>query len=170
MSHYYAIAVLPPTTADIEGEVARMMEPHRESDDLSTGWWDWFQIGGRWTGRLDNGYDPRTDPRNIETCRLCRGTGTRLDIAVANGCNGCRGVGSALKWPTEWVAAPGNKARWADVAESVKLEPPYTVVYPEGAAHHEIWDGDAWVEVNEIDAALSSINGDAIVVVVDYHS
>ena len=27
--------------------------------------WDWYQIGGRWTGYYSN-YDPATDPKNIE--------------------------------------------------------------------------------------------------------
>ena len=34
------------------------------------GHWDWFQIGGRWTGHLSD-YDPEKDPANIERCDLC---------------------------------------------------------------------------------------------------
>jgi len=39
--------------------------------------WDWWEIGGRWTGELDSKYDPRKDPRNIVPCSLCDGTGDR---------------------------------------------------------------------------------------------
>ena len=40
------------------------------------GHWDYWTIGGRWTGQLD-GHDPTKDPENIETCHLCSGTGDR---------------------------------------------------------------------------------------------
>jgi hypothetical protein len=43
--------------------------------------WDWWQIGGRYTGRLDPLYDPEKDPRNQE---IRYG---KLEV----------------KWPTEWV-------------------------------------------------------------------
>ena len=32
------------------------------SSEENGGWWDWFQIGGRWTGFFD-GYDPKKDPK-----------------------------------------------------------------------------------------------------------
>lgn len=41
--------------------------------------WDWWQVGGRWTGMMDPEYDPQTDPNNIEKCDLCGGTG-RLEV------------------------------------------------------------------------------------------
>jgi len=42
--------------------------------------WDWWAIGGRWTGAFHKeDYDPRTDERNIEVCRLCSGSGARTD-------------------------------------------------------------------------------------------
>lgn len=77
--------------------------------------WDWWQIGGRWTGRLD-GYDPEKDPKNIEVCSLCHGTGKRDDqlgkAARAKdpnyNCNGCDGLGSRARWPSEWVKHTGD--------------------------------------------------------------
>ncbi len=68
--------------------------------------WDWYVIGGRWTGLL-TGYEPEKDPRNIETCSLCKGTGTRTDwlkstspewVKECNGCNGCLGTGKSVKF------------------------------------------------------------------------
>lgn len=58
--------------------------------------WDWYQIGGRWSGILSN-YNPRTDPDNFETCPSCGGSG----------CSRCEN-GTCLKWPTNWVDHPGN--------------------------------------------------------------
>lgn len=60
--------------------------------------WDWWQIGGRYTGKFVPNYDPETDKANQEVCWLCRGTGKRPDMVVANGCNGCSGSGIATKW------------------------------------------------------------------------
>ncbi len=81
--------------------------------------WDWFQIGGRWTGLLDPSYDPAKDPRNQKPCDLCNGTGLRNDevgqkqraLDPTYGCNGCKG-GVMQKWPTCWAPAPegGNIA------------------------------------------------------------
>jgi hypothetical protein len=44
--------------------------------------YDWFQVGGRFTGLLDN-YDPLADEANYERCEFCEGTGTTTQ-AVAN--------------------------------------------------------------------------------------
>jgi hypothetical protein len=77
--------------------------------------WDWWQVGGRWTGLLSPGYDPEKDPANIETCRLCDGTGRRADMVVENGCNGCQGTGRCVKWPTAWVKFSGDQARWGSL-------------------------------------------------------
>lgn len=40
--------------------------------------WDWWTIGGRWTGTLDK-YEPHKDRANYEKCDLCNGTGLRND-------------------------------------------------------------------------------------------
>jgi hypothetical protein len=97
--------------------------------------WDWYQIGGRWTGTL-TGYDPEKDPRNHETCSQCDGTGFRRD-ALGNEerakdptytCNGCGTFdvdkkvwshgpldpGKSVKWPTEWVEVDDNAMPLSD--------------------------------------------------------
>ena len=40
--------------------------------------WDWYTVGGRWSGTLDD-YNPYTDPKNQQECWLCKGTGIRTD-------------------------------------------------------------------------------------------
>ena len=76
--------------------------------------WDWWTIGGRWTGMLAVHYNPDEDPANQETCFLCAGTGKRTDMEAPNGCNGCQGTGIKTKWPSQW-ANVGNSAKISDV-------------------------------------------------------
>lgn len=114
------------------------------------GYWDWWQIGGRWTGWLSK-YDPAKDPRNIEICRLCSGTGVRRDrIAVNAGmdqevikkkgharfgqkgtCNGCDGTGKSVKF--SYVDHEGDvlpAARLLDIP--TKKWTPRAMVTPDG--------------------------------------
>lgn len=77
--------------------------------------WDWWQVGGRYSGKFAPGYDPETDPNHRERCWLCLGTGKRLDMVCQNGCNGCAGTGTKTKWPTEWKNTPGNQIRVGDI-------------------------------------------------------
>lgn len=77
--------------------------------------WDWWTVGGRYSGKFKPWYDPETDPKHQEVCWLCRGTGKRTDVEAANGCNGCNGTGVKTKWPTEWKDTPGNQIRVGDI-------------------------------------------------------
>lgn len=71
--------------------------------------WDWWSLGGRWTGTLDK-YNPSEDPKNLETCFLCNGTGLRNDELGKQArkenpeytCNGCGGTGKSVKFPSDW--------------------------------------------------------------------
>jgi hypothetical protein len=71
--------------------------------------WDWWQVGGRWTGTLDN-YNPSKDPKNLKTCWLCQGTGLRNDELGKQArkenpeytCNGCGGTGKSVEYPSNW--------------------------------------------------------------------
>lgn len=114
--------------------------------------WDWYQIGGRWTGWLsDNDYNPHEDPLNVETCNICNGIGIRDDWATidedgnkkfkdewaekCNGCNSCHGTGKRVKWPTQWLAQMSD---WNMPVQSV-LErwddgdfAPFAIVTPSG--------------------------------------
>jgi hypothetical protein len=163
-----------------------MLAPYSEHANEDHGWWDWWQIGGRYTGRL-SGYNPRLNPDNIETCDLCNGTGTRPDMTVANGCNKCDGKGAALKWPTQWGLHSGDIQRWGDVKAMVLSEPadadnavarPYTAVVGEAFAHREQYVDDDSAQYGyrvddtaaDVHNLLSGLSEDAVVVVVDYHS
>lgn len=114
------------------------------------GYWDWYAIGGRWTGWL-SGYDPQKDPRNLETCFLCHGSGVRRDkLGIEAGqtkkkitakghprfgqigwCNGCEGVGKSVRFhflPHEGDIMPA--ARLLDMASEKWV--PRAIVTPEG--------------------------------------
>lgn len=104
-------------TADGECDECHGNGEHESTSNLN-GHWDWHVIGGRWTGYFDKSYDPTKDERNIETCWLCKGTGTRSDIpAYEDGvgisevfggakvvryetgtCNNCEGKGKSVKF------------------------------------------------------------------------
>lgn len=106
--------------------------------------WDWWGIGGRWTGFLDPTYDPTKDPRNIETCWLCKGTGTRTDMTVANGCNGCDGTGKSVKCHFE--PFDGDQMRWGDIPFDALLQ-------KERDRRAATWD--AWEEAFNATAATA---------------
>ena len=104
MSHASLIVAVSPGQITEHGgfqqALAWLMEPFSEQDDsfADGSRWDWWQIGGRYTGKFEPEYDPKKDPANIKTCELCAGTGTRIDSK----CHVCGGTGSALTWPTQW--------------------------------------------------------------------
>lgn len=118
--HYSNLVIIEkPDDGDIEAAVKEAMGAHEDQG----GFWDWYQIGGRWTGVL-SGYDPEKDEANIEECWLCNGTGVRTDaVGVANGmperqyCNGCDGKGKKAKWPTSWAKHEGDIATIESVSE-----------------------------------------------------
>jgi hypothetical protein len=200
--HFFTLIVLPPCyEGSISGAVDTLMAPYGEeleveqyTEDGETYWhnpngfWDWYQIGGRWTGHLD-GYNPETDPRNTERCITCNGTGTRPDglsrfgqawVDEMNGCNGCLGKGTHTTWPTDWAKHPGDIARLGDVRERLKESPPYHIVGCEVLAHSEVrnpdWDRDSgdysnyMLSTSQVLDTLEGLSDDCTVVVVDCHS
>lgn len=93
--------------------------------------WDWYSVGGRWSGALDPAYDPETDQRNIETCQTCGGTGKRDDDLGRKAraedpsytCNGCDGKGRSVKWPTQWAKdVAGNQMQAKDLPAAAELD------------------------------------------------
>ena len=152
--------------------------------------WDWYQLGGRWTGMFDPEYDPEKDPRNIKTCWLCKGTGVRDDEIAQKArlenpeykCNGCNGTGKAVEWPTGWADFDGDVK---PVSMLLQLPPetfkkiacPYYLV-AEGV-HHEVetYDetrpqGERFVRDDKWPEKCREIyerNKDKLAVVVDCH-
>ena len=125
--HYHAEIWIPDDVDWIQLEtlINDTMAPYNKNFH-DNGWWDWWQVGGRYSGRHQPGYNPEDDPRNIEDCKVCDGSGFRRD-AIGNDardkdpsytCNGCgvfdpglgkwrhskQGPGKSVKWPTQWVS------------------------------------------------------------------
>lgn len=180
---HFSTLVFIPKEGDPRTEVERLMAPHRERwiEDVNhedggriRGHWDWYQIGGRWTGALTD-YKPSEDPANLEKCDLCAGTGKRTDMkkdfSWCGGCNGCEGKGIRLKWPTDWKEFDGDVADAAYAATTDFV--PHTYITPDGNWHsEETWNGESFDKNGKHDdefrAALKAHDGR--VVVVDYHS
>lgn len=89
--------------------------------------WDWYEIGGRWTGMLTD-YDPGEDPENWETCPVCRGTGSRDDELGLRyrerypgyACNGCNGKGWRVKPPARFRDYEGDVQPVANLLEQIE--------------------------------------------------
>jgi len=144
--HYSNLVLIPANGKDIDGKkqsvdklVEAAMGPHEEDG----GFWDWYQIGGRWTGALD-GYDPGGDPDNQYKCDLCNGTGKRNDeigkkhreTDPSYGCNGCNGTGTAIQWPTGFKRHPGDIMPVSKLTEE-QLKRFYRVITPWGKFENE---------------------------------
>jgi len=192
VTHALCLVVIPGDTEDVEGAVAAAMEPYNENVN-DAGWWDWWQIGGRYSGAFSE-YDPRTDQRNWEECLLCRGTGIRNDsIAQAHRrenpdytCNGCsyhqpEGIptGWRVKWPSDWAPVRSNVmkvADWLTLPEDRRNC--FAVVIPEVGGHErEIYvpdasDGKHFPDNPAFPDTYAAIGRfpDALIVAVDYHS
>lgn len=137
------------------------------------GIWDFFQIGGRWTGIL-SGYEPDKDPANSEPCWICEATGKRQDAPRCGAgdlpCNGCSGTGLAQKWPTQWAKHPGDIV--ACPIALTEAQTPYTLIGA-GIFHaKEKWTGEDLIENPEhgdtVRRKAQEHTGRAVVV--DYHS
>jgi hypothetical protein len=186
--HALALVVVPPT-GDVDAHLESLLARWDEQVH-SDGWWDWYQVGGRFTGVFDDGYEPSTDPRNVETCSTCAGTGSRdwSDcenvtpewIAACNGCNACNGVGMRVKWPTQWVDHPGDVVGAPVALAHAQAHAPegvcFAIVSGERVVMRERWDGEAgdFVTTPDFDAAvldiLRAVDPAWRVVAVDYHS
>lgn len=115
--------------------------------------YDWYQIGGRWTGAFD-GYNPEEDPANQEMCTTCGGTGKRPDLDTAkffldmteeqrqdwlertHGCNGCSGTGTRTSWPTQWGAHDGDLVPMPQLPADFTS---YAIVTPKGEWFEKPW-------------------------------
>ncbi len=138
--HFHLEIIMPPTDK-IEEEISHILAPFDEGNEESrNAFWDWYQIGGRWTGTKD-GFDPASDENNVERCELCNGTGFRTDNVGETAraaeptytCNSCGkwqeggtwthsefGAGKHLKWPTQWAQYKGDIMLLRDVKPDQK--------------------------------------------------
>jgi hypothetical protein len=143
MSHASLIVALSPEQINEAGSVEKAIEfqmaPFNENDAnelFADGTrWDWWTIGGRYTGKLKK-HEPWKDRDNYKTCWLCDGTGTRSDglgldnphlkesyaghPVIGEGCNGCGGTGWELKWESDWKKI-GNVIKRSELTEALSI-------------------------------------------------
>lgn len=175
----------PPTKPVDAGKIGKRFEDKSgcggtgfyESTYSPESKWDWFVIGGRWTGYLDD-YDPRDDPDNWELCDLCNGTGLRTDELgnkereknLDYTCNGCQGKGRRVSW--SYRAYHGDIRLVRDIRPEVST---FAVVTPDGEWHQHGemgWFGQSsnhnynWEEQFK---ALMEEHKDCVAVLVDCH-
>lgn len=190
MSHYLIGVVLPfhyegDKLTDAIGEI---LAPWDERDgDNENGRWDWWQLGGRWTGVWSD-YDPAADPANREFCWLCDGTGLRNDaLGQAHReqnpgytCNGC-GYGEhvtpgvKLKHATKWL-----KRSDLDVVPITRLlamedaQLPYAIAAaPDVWLERESWTGATFEQCPDWPAVVRAaldLRRECYVAAVDVHS
>lgn len=199
--HYYALAIVP-ADGDLDELLDETMAPFDENGevfdyDALPFSWDWYQVGGRYSGRLDDS-DPGRDPRNWETCFICEGTGVRNDELgrqtrerdpgyTCNGCGGDREItgqpGVRVSWPTRWVRSEGDVQDALSIAARLAELPdealPYTIVThgSESVTVRERWTGETFEDTGaDFRATLATILSARMtaglkdrVVVVDYH-
>lgn len=169
--------VLIPESVDVDRHVVEAMEPYSEHTSRS-GWWDWWQIGGRWTGIWSEDYDPHEDPANHQQCELCGGSGFRKDLGRK--CNGCGYGWSAatpgirLKWPTAWARHDGDVVSVKTLLDHFdEWGHPFAFISPNSAVEREAWDGKQFVPTEGFVLAYRQAleaHPDMFAVVVDYHS
>lgn len=127
--------------------------------------WDWWTIGGRWTGSLGT-YRPEMDKANYVKCYMCNGTGSRPDGDYsksntwarkgndlypvkpnARGCNVCYGSGMNLKWSSEFK----NVDNVMVVSQINPHFTPYSLITPDGEWHEKGHMGWFGISSNEDD-------------------
>jgi len=149
--HVYAWAIGEEGADDL-------MAPFQSNDE--SGYWDFFQVGGRWTGALDDTYDSRKDPRNMEPCLICKGSKDKVAT-----CRACQGSGTGVKWPTGWAPFDGDTTTVGHVKQLLttgKLQRmPGTAVTFNG--WQEDMEKDKWLEL------LDRYEDSTPLFVVDYH-
>jgi hypothetical protein len=156
--------------------LAKMMAPFNEEVGGENSQWDWYQIGGRWTGALD-GYNPDEDPANIEVCSICGGTGKRNDELgqrtrlenPAYTCNGCQGKGKWVSWPTKWALHDGDRLQVKALSQPPK---PTFAFLKDGKWSGKNWsDSDHDVEWdNKFNALFATLTPDTWITIVDCHT
>lgn len=153
-------------------------EPPPDHHWNEDGWWDWWMIGGRFTGRYSE-YDPRQDPANHEVCRLCAGSGERSDGRSGPGnCNGCcagsgdlTGTGSALLWPSQWKPCPDDVVPIKVLVNNPTIGLPIRIVFPDGSCSEEgPWKAEEREQWNRGMAERLAEYVDMALVVVDVHA
>jgi hypothetical protein len=155
---------------DIDATIADIMAPYDENNPTKgkKPFWDWFQIGGRWTGEHD-GYNPREDIRNLEVCKYCNATGKRTDLGSKPvKCNACEGKRVMVK--LKLARYKGDIVPVEKISDKLDC---YTLIVRGKPIHRERWNGKDWVKTKfdgNVKKQLKKLKiNSGYLVTVDYH-
>lgn len=189
--HYHA-EIYIKENKNVDEQVNNIMIPYYiEIEDNEKAFWDWYVIGGRWTGAHDN-YEPEKDESNYEVCIFCKGTGDRNfggDMWVwydidnnrhftypwaehSNGCNACHGTGMSLKHPPKWIRHDKDIMPVSEIGEDLDC---HTLIVDDKIFHTEEWSDhvDDFIHTQfsgDVKEMLNRLNiTDGYLVTVDYH-
>jgi len=191
--HHHAEILISSLSKDIEAQIGKILAPFSLYRNYESGWWDWWVMGGRYTGVKVKEYNPKNIPENYEKCWLCHGTGFRTDYIglksrmlnpsyTCNVCgeydpetktwaNGKMGAGMKLKHPPDWVNCPACILPVDSIPSDLKC---YTLILGDKILHKEIWTGGAWVDTDFDGSVKKALEENEItegyLVTVDYHS
>ena len=178
---HFPVLVITDTKPD-EGMLAELFAPYK-ANDRGGGEWDSYEVGGCCTGWLD-GYHPRQDPRNVEVCNLCKGTGNGsinpgvigrynvlLEIASPrpDACIGCSGTGWAFK--NDLVRHPGDCIQIKDLVGIANQIKPTAAVLKNGRWHGYGYDPRQGIVEwqSEFAKLLKSLPAETWLTIVDCH-
>jgi hypothetical protein len=142
--HFSTLVILKAEPPHLQEALENQLQVFGQA---GSGEWDWWQVGGRWTGHF-NGYDPEKDPVNLEP-------------------NG------RVKWPTEWAPHSGDiKPVKSLTQEDLKV---HTVCTPYGwhsNSRYVPWNREEPFSKQELPplAWLQKEFPDGIAVIVDCHN
>jgi|TARA_Y100000034_G_C6901063_1_gene416776 hypothetical protein len=171
MGHYLVYVITPGEPDDQGNELERALAPFNEcAPNCKAPKWDWYQLGGRWTGVLDKEYDPNKDPKHQAPCELCNSTGIRKDKFVDGPCNGCNGTGTKTLWPTSWQSHGSDQMQVGQLKTIWEKDLcPYAILLDEEWREQDFTrEINDWV--NHVDSIIPTIPDHYWVSVVDCHS
>lgn len=156
MSHFGVLVLTENVDSDDYKGVESLLAAYDENGEWfrKGSKWDWWVVGGRWTGYLDPSYDPYKDERNYSPCKFCEGTGVTTK-AVADKYPGYGpNVGKpCIQCTTDWDGTakpfPGRSLNLqlvgheSDDGLTVRevlergIEPAFAIVTPDGEWHEK---------------------------------
>lgn len=154
--HYFIGVILPlrydmPKLEEAIGEILKPWDENGPDGKYNpSGTWDWWQLGGRWTGVWADDYEPGKDPLNVDPH-----------------------TGQAA-WPSQWRKRPDLDV--ISVAEFIVGDKrmPYAIyMAPDVMISKETWNGDVWVKHPDYDERAMQLlteNRDMFIAAVDIHS
>ena len=141
--------------------------------------WDWYQIGGRWSGYWAD-YDPSGDPKNSIPCYRCKGTAKESN--GTDKCRMCQGTGKTVSWPTSWSPIEEDMLEVPELIKRIKenenITSSYCIITPQGEwLEREEREGPPFYEVNQksteewdrIYMETLEKNQNCYAVIVDFH-